>query len=101
MTTWSERIGYIMTNREEALKAKRTLTQLSGQELRRTINNKLKSCPFCGSDYAPDYYEDEFTNWKIICKLRKGGCGASTAICATFNDAVEAWNRRPDEKDMV
>lgn len=55
---------------------------------------KLLRCPFCGSKFVPDFEEDAYHNFRVVCRLKVGGCGASTALSARLIDAVKAWNRR-------
>lgn len=55
---------------------------------------KLKPCPFCGSKFAPDFEEDTYHNFRVLCRLKANGCGASTAWNARLIDAVKDWNRR-------
>jgi Lar family restriction alleviation protein len=57
---------------------------------------KLKPCPFCGSKIAPDIEEDMYHNFRVLCRLKAGGCGASTALCDKLIAAVKSWNRRTD-----
>lgn len=70
---------------------------------------KLKPCPFCGSETAPEIFtlaeiachdEDEatkfeLTHFAVACNYSRGGCGASTGgICETEEEAAERWNKR-------
>lgn len=71
---------------------------------------KLKPCPFCGSETAPEIYtlaelncrdtdepeyERESEIYAVACNYSRGGCGASTGgIRETEEEAAEAWNRR-------
>jgi Lar family restriction alleviation protein len=57
---------------------------------------KLKPCPFCGSKFAPDFEEDAYHNFRVLCR----GCGASTALNARLIDAVKAWNRREPNDEL-
>lgn len=65
-------------------------------------DERLKSCPFCGSSTAPyvtrywdegrhDYREFE---WQVICNFNKGGCGSSSGVCCDEQEAIDLWNRR-------
>lgn len=80
--------------------------------------DKLKPCPFCGSKDAPvfdtvkeaedcKYFEDEekcpaFQPYgecrckRIVCSVKRGGCGASTGFSWDELKAIEKWNRRAD-----
>lgn len=58
---------------------------------------KLKPCPFCGSKFAPDFEEDAYHNFRVLCRLKADGCGASTALHGRLIDAVKVWNRRADD----
>jgi hypothetical protein len=60
---------------------------------------KLKPCPFCGSKFAPDFEEDTYHNFRVVCRLKLGGCGASTALNARLIGAVKDWNRRVNNEN--
>ena len=67
---------------------------------------ELKPCPFCGSSTAPtvmnqndalwldDDFDGEDLRMVVCCAAKKSGCGASTGLCETDDEAVEAWNIR-------
>lgn len=70
---------------------------------------KLKPCPFCGSETAPEIFtlaeiachdEDEATEFErshfaVACNYSRGGCGCSTGgICETEEEAARRWNQR-------
>lgn len=72
---------------------------------------KLKPCPFCGSEKAPEIFtlaeiachdEDEATevelsHFAVACNYSRGGCGCSTGgLLETEEEAAEMWNRRAD-----
>lgn len=72
---------------------------------------RLKSCPFCGKTVADcgtvaenDFMSRDATayywaseHYQVVCDFTKGGCGASTSPrFRTPEEAIEAWNRRPD-----
>ncbi len=68
---------------------------------------KLKPCPFCGSETAPDIFQlhdcfgddvaevqgDE--NFLVVCDFSRKGCGAGTGwMFETKQEAAKAWNQR-------
>lgn len=61
--------------------------------------SKLKPCPFCGGN-AELYFDTKATKdteghhwaYQIVCD----NCCATTGICCSSDDAVNAWNRRDD-----
>ena len=77
------------------------------------MGNELKPCPFCGGDklfvgtIAEVEMQDEdhpdFDNnsryYTVVCDYTEGGCGASCGGSnETEEEAIEAWNRRANEK---
>ena len=63
----------------------------------------LKLCPFCGGDAEEKYIKRKkiFVSMRfpynthyvyIKCKV----CGATSSICVSIEEAIEAWNRRAD-----
>ena len=63
-------------------------------------NIELKPCPFCGGEaflnFDPEAVEDTFgRKWafNVFC----GNCCATTGICWSKEQAIEAWNRRAYE----
>lgn len=76
--------------------------------------DELKSCPFCGktvancctvaecdmTDFDSADYIYNSMHYTVVCNYNKGGCGAS---CGGYHSneesAIEAWNRRANEKD--
>lgn len=81
-----------------------------------TTDSKLKNCPFCGSDQAKvDYetsdeiveslgyeiedfeYSSDGSPEEIFHYVFCLSCGGRTDDYFTPEDAVEAWNKRPDE----
>lgn len=71
------------------------------------MSDKLKPCPFCGSESAPHVTdcietmvchniaecEDETLFW-VTCSVLRGGCGAEAGYVRNRADAVAAWNSR-------
>lgn len=72
---------------------------------------RLKSCPFCGKNVAEVgtvadielmdrdntayYWASE--HYQVVCDYTRGGCGATTGAQSKGpEDAIEAWNRRPN-----
>lgn len=73
------------------------------------MGEKLKPCPFCGSDsypkvgpyqFPPDHDGGAWTwGYSVVCDASgfegsEKGCGSSSAWSETPAEAVEAWNRR-------
>ncbi len=60
------------------------------------MSEKIKPCPFCGSDEVNlmiDRPNNLFSNcYKVICF----GCQATSALKETGGMAIEAWNRRKE-----
>jgi len=57
------------------------------------LENKLKVCPFCGSqklEILEWAFEGEAPTYQIECQ----GCGASGAVHTTQEEAIEDWNER-------
>lgn len=50
----------------------------------------LKPCPFCGSENATQYGATAFY---VHCN----NCGCATALFPHKEDAIAAWNRRPED----
>ena len=61
--------------------------------------SELKPCPFCGMS-APKL-EDYITITTPYFFVRCQECGASAKVCRTKGEAVDAWNHRPLEDEMV
>ena len=71
---------------------------------------KLKPCPFCGCEDAPEIltlaeincrdldepeYEREDAVYAVACNVTNGGCGCSTGqMPDTPEEAAALWNRR-------
>lgn len=55
--------------------------------------DRLKPCPFCGSDETYKTRLDDFT-YVIQCLE----CGASGPYKLNTDEAEEAWNRRAEDK---
>lgn len=77
------------------------------------MDEKLKSCPFCGKSVAEiddakelggcPYYDDcdqaEYEQCEmhsVVCNVHRGGCGASSGYFFTAEEAISAWNRRAE-----
>ena len=61
---------------------------------------KLKPCPFCGSTAVDVEYKFALrTFYYVVCNYNNGGCGASSGICTTEEEAVWVWNRRVKKDD--
>ncbi len=58
-------------------------------------DNELKPCPFCGKDKASLYLSDDIGN-KVYCQ----SCGAAHQWCTQPEDAIAAWNRRPQSNPI-
>lgn len=67
---------------------------------------KLKPCPFCGGEAImqkdrrwPDGYDDGVTTYEVICT--NTNCviyRADNRYFLTKQDAINAWNRRVEDK---
>lgn len=61
---------------------------------------KLMPCPFCGaSPFLDDYSED----WSVECHNKDCTAMPSSRLCATLEEAIEAWNKRfvPNVDDLI
>ena len=59
-------------------------------------SEKLKPCPFCGSESAPKiivYYKSAY----VSCDIDDGGCGAEFDSLPGEHAAIAAWNKRADQ----
>lgn len=75
------------------------------------MTDKLKPCPFCGSEklIITDCVElEECDNFEkcecvrrytVCCDFRQGGCGATSGFRLNEEEAIEAWNRRAGETE--
>lgn len=56
----------------------------------------IKSCPFCGnSEYNEVCHPaPNFATWMVMC----GACSSTGSERDTIEDAIEAWNRRAEDK---
>ena len=67
---------------------------------------ELTPCPFCGNEklfildegYNSGAYEN-IPNYAVCCDFYRGGCGATSGYRRTEEEAIEAWNRRVDERE--
>ena len=57
-------------------------------------SNKLKTCPMCGNSgyILTEYHATDYTAHWVQCD-----CGAKGAECETNDNAIKAWNARPEE----
>lgn len=53
----------------------------------------LKPCPFCGGEPML-FFTEETGFWDVSCQA----CGATPYLRKADYEAVEAWNRRTDER---
>ena len=66
-------------------------------------DERLKPCPFCGSETAP-FVGQHFNEvrrqydfqWQVVCNFNNGGCGGSGGVRPDEGAAIAAWNRRAD-----
>lgn len=58
--------------------------------------NKLKQCPFCGSEPILEMDESWYWNYHIFCPE----CNITTEYFETANEAKQAWNRRAMERKI-
>lgn len=71
--------------------------------------NELKSCPFCGGEatpeseprFVPTFYDPDGSNAEIEYWIRCTKCGAETRLFKTEHEALEAWNKRNEEKNAL
>ena len=60
------------------------------------MSEKLKPCPFCGSESAPKiivYYKSAY----VSCDIDDGGCGAEFDSLPGEHAAIAAWKKRADQ----
>ena len=60
------------------------------------MSEKLKPCPFCGSESAPKiivYYKSAY----VSCDIDDGGCGAEFDSLPGEHAAIAAWNKRAEK----
>ena len=60
------------------------------------MSEKLKPCPFCGSD-AKVLMSD---GWIIICQNSDLNCNARLPYCPTKNEAIKTWNTRSESDEL-
>ena len=58
--------------------------------------DKVKSCPFCGSEHISFRLVIPPTGF-MQCK----DCNAGSDIGNNYNEAIKAWNTRPDDEFVV
>jgi len=62
------------------------------------MTGELKPCPLCGSKTAPTPTREIRASF-IWCYRGKGGCGCSTGMWESREEAIAAWNRRAQQED--
>lgn len=65
--------------------------------------NKLKPCPFCGSNNVAIYdnYKTKFTvHYNCVECLKCGAMVVDTNEKHSLNDVVKAWNRRVNDDEQ-
>lgn len=68
---------------------------------------ELLPCQFCGSCEAPRV--EEVTNvqhiacgnYRVVCDFTRGGCGASSGSRRSKAEAIDAWNTRASETQLL
>ena len=73
---------------------------------------KVRQCPFCGSNMAPEITTDQdllqvtdelyveiggvlnYPSYIVVCNVNSGGCGGCGGYGDTIEKAVDHWNRR-------
>lgn len=62
--------------------------------------NHLRPCPFCGSVKDPYVFKDKLNSYYIYCddSIDGNGCGATSGLRFTKEEAISAWNRRAGDK---
>ena len=58
------------------------------------MTDKLKPCPFCGSEDLQIIIEQPFNIFFRCYKVMCFECKATSALAETKGMAIEAWNRR-------
>lgn len=71
------------------------------------MNEELKPCPFCGradkmviwATEETSFDECRLINWRVSCNAEgdETGCGGSSGVKRTREEAIAAWNRRVNE----
>ena len=54
------------------------------------LAERLKPCPFCGSEAIREYYGYPLDYWVIICR----NCGGKLSVYGSREQVIQAWNRR-------
>ncbi|MGI6751113.1 MAG: Lar family restriction alleviation protein [Anaerovoracaceae bacterium] len=67
--------------------------------LKKEVTVRLKKCPFCGGegDIAVGTSYGFSKEYEPYCRK----CGASLGIYITETEAIAAWNRRPEPKEII
>jgi Lar family restriction alleviation protein len=72
--------------------------------------NDLRKCPFCGmkesvkvaTDTEIEQSDKPLTGYyAVVCCRTKGGCGAASGYAEKLEDAIEKWNRRNCDVDLI
>ena len=57
--------------------------------------SQLRACPFCGQEVAVvRRLFDEEKTFYVVCAMVEGGCGSTSGVYESEEEAAEAWNRR-------
>ena len=57
------------------------------------MGEKLKPCPFCGSNKVEVRTDDEGVTWYVFCNY----CGVMCGYGWFEDDVIGAWNRRAEQ----
>ena len=64
------------------------------------MSDKLKPCPFCGAK-ARENWSDNLAAFSIECNTTEHGCHIKTPWYTTREKAIEKWNTRPIEDQLL
>jgi Lar family restriction alleviation protein len=72
---------------------------------KRRVSMEIKLCPYCGSEarvLRHSYIDNNMGNeWCVVCQNPDGVCNARIPYESTEQSAMEAWNNRPAEKELL